>query len=131
MLLAKFEQLATTAKIAFGELVLIPTLPLAKIVNNCWLVELATTNIGVVVLPPELVPWTTNIALGVVEAMPMRRLALTLRIEVPEEEATLKGSRVVVPWTLKETVAEVALTPETVPLLIRDSPEDRAVAEVQ
>ena len=52
------------------------------------------------------------------EAVPMPTLpeALTTIKEVPEEEATLKGSRVVVPWTLNDTVADVAFTPATVPL---------------
>ena len=37
-------------------------------------------------------------------------------MEIPVEEAMLKGFKVPVPCTLNVTVEEVALTPETVPL---------------
>ena len=57
--------------------------------------------------------------------------AVTLRMEMPEEDETLKGSRVVVPWTLKEMVEEVALTPETLPLVSKARLEVKAVADVQ
>ena len=63
-----------------------------------------------------VVPCTTKVAVGVVEPIPTLPPALTTKKEVPEEEATLNGSRVVEPWTLKLTVEEEALTPTTVPL---------------
>ena len=44
---------------------------------------------------------------------------MTLRIEVASEEATLKGSKLLVPWRLKEMEEEVAPIPATVPLSMR------------
>ena len=61
-------------------------------------------------------PETARVASGVEVFMPTLLLTPTLRILVPVELLTLKGSRVVVPWMLKEIADEVALTPETVPL---------------
>jgi hypothetical protein len=92
-------------------------------------VEEETTKMGVEVLASALVPCTTNRAVGEVEEMPILELALTVRMEVPEEEEMLKGSRVVEPWTLKEIVDEVALIPATVPLSKR-MPVERLLAVV-
>ena len=52
------------------------------------------------------------------EAIVVEPLAATIKKEDPLEEATLNGFNVPVPWTLKETVDEEALTPATVPLSI-------------
>ncbi len=41
---------------------------------------------------------------------------VTVNIEEPEDEETLNGFNVPLPWMLNETVEEVALTPATVPL---------------
>ena len=57
-------------------------------------------------------------AVGVEEEMPILELAFTVRIEVPEEDAMLKGSVAPLLWRLKVTVEELALTPKTVPLLM-------------
>ena len=43
-------------------------------------------------------------------------LAATVNKDAVLEEATLNGFSVPVPWTLKETVDDVALTPATLPL---------------
>ncbi len=56
---------------------------------------------------------------GVVVLIPTLPKAVTLRMEVVEEEETLKGSKVVAPWMLKLIVLEVALMPATEPLSIR------------
>lgn len=56
--------------------------------------------------------------------------AVTLKMEEALEEATLKGSKVVVPWILKDTAEEVALTPATVPLSSK-APVDKVEAPVQ
>ncbi len=63
------------------------------------------------------VPSTTKVAEGVVEPMPTLWLAVTRRMEMPEEEETSKGSTAPapVPWMRKDTAEEVALTPMTVP----------------
>ena len=93
--------------------------PLAATVSRAALVEEATTKIGVVVLALALLPWTTSMAVGVVELMPILVLDLTTKMEVPEEEARLNTSFVpAVPWMLKPMVEEVAFMPRTVPLLI-------------
>ena len=73
-------------------------------------------------------PATCKAEEGVVVPTPTLPKAVTLKMEVPEEELTLKGSRVVVPWTLKLIVEEVALAPATVPLSKR-MPVVRAEAE--
>jgi hypothetical protein len=84
------------------------------------LVAEATVKIGVVVLAFRLEPWTTNKEPGVEELTVMRELALTVRIEVPEEEAIFRISlEPAVPCKLKVTVEEVALMPATVPLSIK------------
>jgi hypothetical protein len=78
-----------------------------------------------------LIPCTTSMAVGVEEPMPILELGLTVRIEVPEEEAILKISlEPAVPWRLKVTVEEEALTPKTVPLSM-SLPAPIAVVEVQ
>jgi hypothetical protein len=106
-------------------------LPLAKMLKIWEPVEEATTKIGVVVLLSKFVPWITNKAVGVEELKPNLELALTVRMEVPEEEAMLKMSDVpVLPWRLKVTVEEEALTPKTVPLFM-SLPVVKAVALVQ
>jgi len=102
--------------------------PLAATVRKEALLEEATTKIGSV--GAEDVPWTTNLALGVVEPIPTLPVAVTLKIDSPMEVETLNGSSVVVPWTLNETVDEEALTPATVPLSI-ETPLERVEAEVQ
>lgn len=91
-----------------------PTLPLAKIVNTEALDDEATVNIGRV--GEVEVPSTTKVAVGEVEPMPTLWLAVTARIEIPDEEATLNGFNAPLPCTLKETVEEVAFRPATVPL---------------
>ena len=48
--------------------------------------------------------------------MPVEPLVLTMARVMPVEEVILKGSKVVVPWMLKLTLEDVALTPATVPL---------------
>jgi hypothetical protein len=93
------------------------------------LVEEATTKIGVEVLASLLVPWTVRMAVGVEELMPTLELFLTTRMEVPEEEVTLKGSRVPVPLILKLTVEDVALTPATT-ALSNSTPVDTVVVPV-
>ena len=67
---------------------------------------------------------------GVVVLIPTLPKAVTLSIELVEEEETLKGSKVPAPLMLKETVAEVALTPATVPLSIK-VPKVKPVEEAQ
>ena len=56
---------------------------------------------------------------------------MTLTIDAPEEDATLKGSKVPEPWTLKLTVEELALMPTTVPLFKKSAAEVRLEDEVQ
>ena len=66
---------------------------------------------------------------GVVVPIPTLLKAVTLKMEFPVEEETLKGSRVVLPWTLKEIVDELALMPATAPLSIK-APWAKAEADV-
>ena len=66
-----------------------------------------------------LVPWTNRLATLVVVPIATVPLGLTVNREIPVEVLTWKGLSVVVPWTNRETVAEEALTPATVPLSIR------------
>lgn len=55
----------------------------------------------------------------------------TFNTELPEEEAALKISLVPgLPWTLKLTVAEVALMPTTLPLFKMVLVAERPVAEL-
>ena len=63
-----------------------------------------------------LLPSVMTKLLGVKVAMLTLPKAVTWKMEVELLEATLKGFRVPVPWTLRDTAAEVALTPATVPL---------------
>src|SRR4029077_12245302 len=81
-------------------------------------------KVAMLTLPrEETVNWlllpTVNSWEGVLVPMPTLPLARTVSRETPEEEATLKGFKVPVPWRLKETVEEVAPIPATVPLSIR------------
>lgn len=62
------------------------------------------------------VPTTDKVALGVDVPMPKEPLALRMAKVTPVEEVILNGSKVPLPWTLKEMVELVALTPATVPL---------------
>ncbi len=71
--------------------------PLEATLKSWALVEEATTKMGVEVLPSVFTPWTVRMATGVVELTPILPLALMLKMEVPEEEATLNGSKVVAP----------------------------------
>jgi hypothetical protein len=88
--------------------------PVFWIWNTTLLVEEETWNIG---KPGKVVvPWTTKVPKGVVEPMPRLPLAFKMARVTPVEEVILKGSKVVVPCTLKLTVEDVALTPATVPL---------------
>lgn len=103
--------------------------PLGKTENKLLPVEEATVNR--LAIEVVTVPWTVNNPCGVVVPMPTFPPWVTLSMDVPEEELTLKGSKVVVPWTLKLTVEEVALTPTTVPLLSREEAEVKPLAEVQ
>ncbi len=74
-----------------------------------------TGRIGLV-----LVPWTTNVAFGVVLPIPTLWLLVTRRTETPELDATLKMSLLpAVPCMLKLTVELVAFTPATVPLSLK------------
>ncbi len=57
-------------------------------------------------------------------------LAATVSREAPDDEATLKGFKVPVPWMLKETVEDVAPTPATVPLS-SSAPAVKVFGEVQ
>src|SRR3989344_1081412 len=86
--------------------------PKASTVNKAVPVEEATTK-GLIL--PAL-PTTVKVFWGVVVLIPTRDRAVTLKMELVDEEETLKGSRVVVPWTLKLTADDVALTPATVAL---------------
>ena len=70
-------------------------------------------------------------ALGVEEPIPTEPLALTTTSDAPVEEEMLNGSRVVVPWMLKLTVDDVALTPTTVPLFKREEAEVKTLAAVK
>lgn len=61
-----------------------------------------------------------NKALGVVVLIPTFPWLVTLKKEVPEEEATLNGSMLpAVPWMLKLMLDDVAFCPATVPLSSR------------
>ena len=62
------------------------------------------------------VPCTIKVAEAVVVPIRIEPLFLTENREMPVAEATLKGSKVVVPCTLKLIVEEEAFTPATVPL---------------
>ncbi len=75
------------------------------------------------------VPATESRAEGVVVPMPTLPADVTLNIDVPDEEDTSKGSKVVVPLTIKLTAEEVALTPATA-LLSSNTPVERLVALV-
>ena len=69
--------------------------PLAPTTKSRVLLEEATwktSKVGEVEVPS-----TTKVALGVVEPMPTLWLAVTLRMEMPEDDETLKGSKVVLP----------------------------------
>jgi len=92
----------------------IATCPLAKTLNKDAPDEDATVKIGSVGWVD--VPWTTKVAVGDDEPMPNDPLAFITARVTPVEDVILNGSSVVVPWTLKETVEEEALTPATVPL---------------
>ena len=48
--------------------------------------------------------------------IPTLWLCVTFNTEIPVLDVTSNGSRVVVPFTVKETVEDVALIPATVPL---------------
>ncbi len=63
--------------------------------------------------------------------MPTLWLAVTAKMDIPDDEATLKGLNVPVPWMLKETVDEVALTPATVPLFRKSEADDNVPAPVK
>jgi len=81
-------------------------------------------KVAMLTLPrEETVNWlllpTVNSWEGEEVPMPTLPLARTVNKETPEEDATLKGFKIPLPWTLKETVEEVAPIPATVPLSIR------------
>jgi len=76
-------------------------------------------------------PTTTKGTPGVEVPMPALPLARTVSKEAPDEEATLKGLLVPVPWMLKLTVEEVALTPITVALLRKSEAELMVLAPVK
>jgi hypothetical protein len=69
--------------------------------------------------PSWISPTTCRAEEAEVVLIPTLLPDVTLSIDVPEDEATLKGSRVPVPWILKDTVEEVAPIPATVPLSMR------------
>lgn len=107
---------------------LMVVLPFAPTMNREALEEeatLKTSRVGA-----EEVPWTTRRAVGVVEPRPTLALAVTLRMDSPMEVATLKGSKVVEPWTFRLIDEELALTPKTTPLSMRAA-WAKAEAEVQ
>ena len=56
-------------------------------------------------------------------------LGLIVNSDIPVEVLTWNGFKVVVPWTSRETVAEEALTPATVPLSM-ETPLLKVLAEV-
>jgi hypothetical protein len=66
-----------------------------------------------------VVPWTTRVALGVELFMPKLPAGVTVKIAAPVEVLIWKGFKAPVPWTSRETVAEEALTPKTLPLSIK------------
>jgi hypothetical protein len=78
------------------------------------------------------IPWRARRDDGVEEEIPTLPLLMIERSEVPVEDATLNGLTPAVPCTLKVTVPDVALTPDTVPLsrkrpvVILDVPVKRA-----
>jgi hypothetical protein len=74
------------------------------------------------------IPWRARRDDGVEEEIPTLPLLMIERSEVPVEDATLNGLTPAVPCTLKVTVPDVALTPDTVPLS-RKRPVVRAEAE--
>ena len=76
-------------------------------------------------------PLTPKVVTGLAVPIPTFPFAKTVKKEVPEDDATLKGFKVPVPWTLKETVAEVALTPTTVALLRKSAAEVMFEPEVK
>ena len=75
------------------------------------------------------VPWTNKVETLVVVPMATEPLGLTVKMEMPVEELTWKGFKVVVPCTNKDTVADEALTPATVPLSM-DTPEDLSLIHI-
>ena len=75
------------------------------------------------------IPWRARRDEGVDEEIPTLPLLMIERSEVPVDDATVNGLTPAVPCTLKVTVEDVALTPDTVPLS-RKRPDDSAVAPV-
>ena len=78
------------------------------------------------------IPWRARRDEGVDEEIPTLPLLMIERSEVPVDDATVNGLTPAVPCTLKVTVEDVALTPDTVPLSRKrpdvrlDVPEKRA-----
>ena len=92
----------------------IPTFPFASTVSKVDWLEDATVKIGRVGW--VVVPCTVRVAVGDDEPIPNDPLAFITARVTPVELVIWNGSKVVVPWTLKETVEEEALKPATVPL---------------
>jgi hypothetical protein len=107
-----------------GVVVPIPTLPFASTLKSVAPVDDARTKRSFVV-----VPTTESIATGVDEPTDTLPLTPTSKSETPVLEATMNGSSDPVPCTRKLVVADVALTPATVPLSI-DTPILCVVGEV-
>jgi hypothetical protein len=90
-----------------------PNLPLEPKVNMRAPVEDAIANGYWVVEVPRI----ARVAIGVVvPPIPTLPLLRTVRIVAPVEDATRNGLTPAAPCTLKVTVDEVALIPDTVPL---------------
>ena len=80
------------------------------------------------VIDGVVLPAMTSLSVGVVVPIPTFPFASIEKSEAPVEEETLNGLTPAAPWTLKDTVEDVALIPATVPLSRRvDTP--RVVAE--
>ena len=106
-------------RVPAGVVVPIPTLPPAKTVRNVGIEadEEAMVKIGVV---EPATFWIETRDEGVdVGPTAMFPFDLIAKMLFPDVEATTKASLPVTPVMLKVTVADVALTPKTVPLSIR------------
>lgn len=68
------------------------------------------------VIDGVVLPAMTSLSVGVVVPIPTFPFASIEKSEAPVEEETLNGLTPAAPWTLKDTVEDVALIPATVPL---------------
>jgi hypothetical protein len=116
-----------TVKVLIGVLDPIPTRPFEAMLNHCAPDDEATVKI---LLRDPDVPVIERLDPGVVDPIPTLPFWRIVKSEVPVDDATLNGLTPAVPCTLKVTVDEVALTPDTVPLSWK-SPVDKVEAELQ